>query len=108
MTMAYAKPLPMPHPDTREFWEAARRHEIALQQCASCGEFRHPPSPVCPRCHSWESTWTRVGENGRVESWLVVHHVVLPAFVEDAPYVVAVVALDDAPGIRLTTNIVDC
>ena len=104
----YAKPLPVSTAETVEFWEAARRHEIALQRCSGCGEFRHPPLPVCPRCHSWEFTWTTVGGGGKVESWIVVHHVVYPAFAPDAPYNVALVSLDDCPNVRLTTNIVGC
>lgn len=104
----YTKPLPQPNPETEEFWKAAQRHEIALQQCTACGEFRHPPLPVCPQCHSWDFTWEKASEKGKVESWIVVHHVVYPAFLPDAPYNVALVSLDNYPYIQLTTNIVGC
>ena len=104
----YAKPVPDANAETAEFWDAAKRHEIALQRCGGCGEVRHPPLPVCPKCHSWEFAWRVVGGEGKVESWIVVHHVVYPAFAPDAPYNVALVSLDDCPNVRLTTNIVGC
>ena len=32
----YKKPLPHPTEVTRPFWEAAKRHELQIQQCRSC------------------------------------------------------------------------
>ena len=54
----YAKPLPRVTADNRPFWEAARRHQLALQRCAECGRFRYPPAPVCPECLSERAEWT--------------------------------------------------
>ena len=102
----YAKPLPQRLPDTSAFWEAAERHEIALQTCADCATVRHPPGPLCPSCHSWQFRWQVFPGEGTVVSWTVVHHVVYPAFAADAPYVVARVALDDCPSVLLTTNLI--
>ena len=55
--MSDAKPLPRITADNRPFWEAARRHELALQRCDDCARFRYPPAPVCPECLSERATW---------------------------------------------------
>ncbi len=46
---------------------------------------------------------------GTVYSYVVVHHVTIPAFAGDVPYVIAHVTLDGTDGdVRMTTNIRDC
>src|SRR5690349_23737047 len=50
-------------PRTKPFWDAAREHRLVLLQCASCGEFRHPPRPICPYCASFDGQWTRSEEH---------------------------------------------
>jgi hypothetical protein len=98
-------PLPAITDDTRPFWEACRRRELVVQRCTACGAFRHPPSPVCWRCRRFEHEWVRSAGRGVVFSHAVVHR----AFGADVavPYVVALVTLDDAPGVRLVSNLVD-
>jgi hypothetical protein len=43
-----------------------------------------------------------------VYSFTIVRHPVTPELSDSVPYVVAVIELDDAPGARLFTNIVEC
>lgn len=104
-------PAEMPRPaitrDSAGFWEACRRHELAIQRCADCGTFRHPPEPCCHRCRSFAFTWQPVSGRGRIFSFAVVHRPFLPALEKHVPYTVIVVALDDAPGVRIVSNLVD-
>jgi uncharacterized OB-fold protein len=102
----YAKPLPEPNVDTKEFWEAAREHVLKLQQCAACGAFRYYPRPICPECMSLEFRWERVSGRGRVYTYTVIHRAPHPGFREDVPFVMAVVKLEEGP--RMLTNIVGC
>ena len=109
MVTGYAKPLPAPDADTRPYWEACKAHELRAQRCSSCGTFRWPPRGLCPNCRSWESTWEKLPGTGIVSSYVVVHHVVVPAFADDAPYVLAQVTLDGTDGlVRMTSNVIDC
>jgi hypothetical protein len=96
-----------PSPDTAPFWDACRRRELRFQRCRSCGRFRHPPLPGCPHCGSTEVEWVRVGGRGRVFSYTVIHHPSLPALAEHVPYNVVLVEFDDAPGVRLISNLID-
>jgi uncharacterized OB-fold protein len=88
------------------FWEAARRGELVMQGCSSCGRLRFPPRPMCPHCQSTEVTWSPVSGRGTVWSFVVPHPPLLPDYAELAPYNVIVVALDEDPTLRLVGNLV--
>jgi uncharacterized OB-fold protein len=61
---------------------------------------------MCPVCRAVDATWDRMSGRGRVWSWVVAHPPLLEAYAAVAPYVVAVVELDDDPAIRLVGNVV--
>jgi len=98
----YTKPLPKPSPTSSPFWEAARKHELKLQQCESCRKFIYYPRDRCPHCFSDRLAWKRVSGRGKVHSYTVVRRASARSF-GDAPYVLAIVELDEGP--RMTTNI---
>jgi uncharacterized OB-fold protein len=100
-------PRPVPDPDVSSapFWEAAARHELVLQTCASCGTIRHPPRPMCAVCNSMEYTFEQASGRGRIWSWVIAHAPVLPSFAEKVPYNVVVVELDE--GVRMVGNLLD-
>ena len=54
MTTEYKKPLPRPLSTelTKPFWEAAKRHELAMPRCQKCDKFFFYPREECPRCAS--------------------------------------------------------
>ena len=101
----YARPLPRITPDNRPFWEAARRHQLALQRCEECGRFRYPPAPVCSACLSERAAWTPVSGRGTLSTFVVVHQRYFPSFADETPYNVVQVELDEGP--RLTANLVE-
>jgi uncharacterized OB-fold protein len=105
--ISFSKPLPLQDADQQPYWDAANRHELALQKCTSCGEFVHPPGPGCPWCGEGEFTWVNLGNeiSGSVYSFIVVHRAFLQSFVDDVPYVIALIDVDGAPGIRITGNV---
>jgi uncharacterized OB-fold protein len=99
----YIKPLPKPSPTSRPFWDAAKRHELQLQRCGACGRYIYYPRDRCPKCFSDQLAWNRVSGRGKLYSYTVVRRASSRHFA-DAPYVLAIVELDEGP--RLTTNIV--
>jgi len=101
-------PVPVAEPTTATFWEGCAARELRIQRCASCGTFRHPPVPVCSHCRSFDDTWEVSRGDGRIFSFIVVHHSVFPATNDAVPYNVAVVELDDCGGVLVTSNVVDC
>jgi uncharacterized OB-fold protein len=100
---------PRPHPYFNEVsaghWEAAQQRRLAIQQCAACGTFMHYPSALCINCQSADLGFTDVSGLGTVYSFAIVRHNFHPAFIP--PYVIALIDLDDAPGVRMYTNILE-
>ena len=99
----YHKPLPKPSPTSRPYWEAARRHELQLQQCGACKAYIYYPRERCPHCMSDNLEWERVSGRGKLYSYTVVRRASSRSFA-DAPYVLAIVELDEGP--RMTTNMI--
>lgn len=93
----YLKPLPVPNEDSVPFWEAAKRHELSLQQCKACSAFRFPPAPLCPECNVMGGDWTRVKGKGKIYSFVVFHRAYHKGFEGQIPYAVALVELDEGP-----------
>lgn len=98
---APARPLPVPNADTAPFWEGCARGELRLQRCTACGAAQLPPRVVCAACHGGSLTWEVASGRGRVASHTRVHRPPSSAFKAEAPYVVALVALEEGPRIML-------
>lgn len=104
--MIEGAPLPEVDADSAPFWEGTAAGELRMQACASCGRYRFPPRPMCPWCRSVGVGWSKLSGRGTVWSFAVPHPPLLPAFADLAPYVVAVVALEEDPTLRLVGNLV--
>jgi uncharacterized OB-fold protein len=92
---------------TEPFWVAAAEHRLVVPRCQSCGTFRMPPSPFCYVCQSQGIDWVQQTGDGRVYSYTIIHHAVVPLMRDALPYVVVVVELPDAGGVRVVSNLVD-
>ena len=109
MAAPYAKPLPTTDVDSLPFWEGCQAHELRAQRCAGCRRLRWPPQAFCPECHSWEFEWVKLGETGKVYTYVVVHYVSVPAFQDDVPYVIAHITIDGTDErVRLMSNVIGC
>ena len=93
---------------TQFFWDAAKERKLAIQRCDDCEYYIHWPQVRCPRCQSERLSSAEVSGRGKVYSFCVVHHVFSPIFADAVPYSLAIVELDEQPGLRMLTNIVDC
>ncbi len=100
------RPLPELTPATAWFWTSGADGRLRVQGCTECSTMVHPPTPICPVCRSraWEPT--PVSGRATVVGYTVNQHQWHPYF--EPPYVIAVVALAEDPGVRLTTTIVGC
>lgn len=105
MTQLSPKPLPIPSPETRPYWEGCREHELRLPYCRSCGQFFFYPRPFCPHCFSWEVEWRKASGRGRLYTYAIQYRAWHPAWRGDVPYVSAIVELEEGP--RLFTVLVD-
>jgi len=97
-----ARPEPKPTPETAHFWEGTAQGELRLQRCRACTRAYFPPQPFCPRCANDDIEVVRASGHGTLHSY-VINHRAAPGFT--APYVIAVVELEEGP--RLLTNLVE-
>jgi uncharacterized OB-fold protein len=98
--------LPRVTESNSPFWTGGAEAELRIQRCQDCHEFLHPPAVICPVCHSKRLEFEVVSGRATVFTFSVNYQPWMPG--PELPYVVAIVALDDAAPVRLTTNIVNC
>jgi len=96
-----ARSVPVPTPETAHYWDGTARGELLLQRCRACATTYFPPQPFCPACVRDDIEIVRASGRGTLYSY-VVTHLAAPGF--EAPYVIAVVELEEGP--RLLTNLV--
>jgi len=102
--MTYAKPIPAITPEMRPFYDAAKRHELRVQRCTSCGTHRFPARAICSECLCTEAEWVAVSGRGEIFSFNVMHQVYHPGFAAEVPYAVVIVKL--AEGAKMVSNLV--
>ncbi|MFI6309676.1 Zn-ribbon domain-containing OB-fold protein [Nocardia fusca] len=87
------------------FWSGGQDGGLYLQRCHTCGAWAHPPFPRCRVCKSEDVGPQRASGRGTVYSFTVNHQPWAPDLA--VPYIIAVVAPEEAPELRLYTNIVE-
>jgi acetyl-CoA acetyltransferase/uncharacterized OB-fold protein len=105
-TSPTGRPLPQPTLASAGFWAAGADGVLHVQRCVECSTYQHPPMPRCRSCRSEKVQLAPVSGTGVVVGCTVNHQPWLATL--RPPYVVAIVALDEDDGVRLTTNIVNC
>jgi len=98
----WTKPLPAPDPLSAHYWEAAARGHLLIQRCPDCGQRQHYPRALCLRCGGTPE-WEEASGRGTVYTFTVVRQNGAPGFVDETPYVVAMVELEEGP--RLMGNV---
>jgi uncharacterized OB-fold protein len=99
-------PLPPDDPLTSFFWEAARRHELQILRCQSCGTYIHMPRPICRNCQSFDLAPERMSGRAQLYSWTQTFKPFHPYFVERVPYIITTVTLVEQEGLQLMSNLV--
>lgn len=101
-------PLPLPMADMLDapFWEATRRHELVVQRCSACGTWQWGPEWICYVCHELNPAFVPTDAVGVIYSWQRVWHPVHPALRDHVPYIVLLVELPQAGGVRMLGNLV--
>ncbi|HIE4194953.1 MULTISPECIES: Zn-ribbon domain-containing OB-fold protein [Burkholderia] len=101
-----ATPLPIPvaNADSQPYWDAARERRLLIRKCKACGTTHFMPRYLCPSCWSDQIEWVESSGAGHVHSFTIIWRAPLASFGAHAPYVVALIDLDEGP--RMLTNIV--
>ena len=106
MTGPSGRPLPLLTMQNEFFWTSGADGRLRVQECESCAALIHPPQPICRYCRGARLGVRVVSGFATLIGFTVSHRFSLPGL--PAPYVVAQVALEDDPRVRLTTNAIGC
>ncbi len=98
-------PQPAVDPDTAGFWAATARGELALCRCQVCRTWLQPPMERCRVCGG-PTAYEQVTGDGTIYSFIVVNRPSTSGYAEQVPYAVALVELDEQPGLRLSARLV--
>jgi hypothetical protein len=98
-------PLPRPNPTTKPFWDAAKQHRLLLPRTKE-GQVFFYPRALAPGTLAPPAEWIEASGRGTVYSFTVDRRGTAPAFAAKAPYVIAIIELEEGP--HMTSNIVDC
>lgn len=82
-------------PLSEPYFNAAKEGKLCLQQCLACHQHQFYPRSLCVHCGADHLEWVEVSGWGRIASFTVVRRGISPAY--PAPYVVALVDLDEGP-----------
>jgi uncharacterized OB-fold protein len=91
-------------PHEAPFWDGLRAGVLRMQYCARCDRWQFPPLLRCGGCGR-AVAWLPVCGHGTIWSVTEIHPPVLPAFAPLTPYLVALVELDESPGLRIVGNL---
>lgn len=97
--------MPIPDPETIEYWEACKDHKLVIQKCAHCHKFRFYPQNICPFCESNQFEWIEASGRGHIFSFSVIYRTATKAFANHAPYILALVELDER--VRMMSQIIE-
>jgi uncharacterized OB-fold protein len=98
--------LPALNERNRFFWQSGADGKLRFSQCCACGYYIHPSAPICAQCKSRDISPAEVSGRATVLTFTINRQVWQAGL--EAPFVVAIVEMEEQEGLRLTTNIVNC
>lgn len=101
----YDRPLPQPDPLTQPFWDSLKAHALKLQRGKTSGRWVCYPRAFMPGDLEEELEWQPVSGRGTVFAFAIPSWHPNPAFKKQAPYVVALIELEE--GAKLLSNLID-
>ena len=102
----HALPLPTPNAESQAFWDACADGRLTLARCSACDAVQFPPQDSCTACGASTGEPSEASGRGTVFTFTVNHRAPGPAFAERAPYVIALIDLEEGP--RLMMNVINC
>lgn len=91
---------------SKPFWEAANEGRLVIQNCSSCNRLHHPPRTECDQCGSSDNfEWKQMSGKGKIYNYGVVYDCPIRVLQEDQPFNVAVIMLEEDPGIQMYSHL---
>ncbi|AQT80585.1 acyl dehydratase [Mycolicibacterium litorale] len=101
----FARPMPIPTPTAKPFWDALAEHRIRIQYSPSSDRYVFYPRVLAPGTLADDLQWREISGAGSLYTYTVAYRAVAPHFAADVPQLLAVVQWDEGP--RFSTEIVN-
>lgn len=85
------------------FWTGGAEGQLMIARCGDCDRRIHPPQLVCPNCLSENIAAEAASGSGTVLTYTINYQAWMPGLA--VPYALAIIALDDQPGVRITAQL---
>jgi uncharacterized OB-fold protein len=107
MTRWFPNSMPQPMADNASvpWWQAAAEHKLMVQRCTDCALQRLPAAPICSSCRSDGADWQEISGRGQLYTYTIVQRAMAADL--QLPFVIAVIDLEGAEGVRIISNMVD-
>ena len=100
------KQSPIPGDIDKPFWDACNREVLVVQNCKSCDRMQHPPKEKCGGCNSSDNLeWREMSGKRTISPYIVGHDTPVTILQAEQPFNVAVVKLDEDPGITMLSHL---
>ena len=103
--MEFVRPLPVPTPTSKPYWENLNDERLVMQRCQECQIWIFYPRSHCPGCLGSDIEWAEVDGKGVLYTFTVARQPTSPHFRKEMPQILAVVELTN--GVRLTTTLIN-
>ncbi|UCE10269.1 MAG: OB-fold domain-containing protein [Candidatus Thorarchaeota archaeon] len=90
-------------PTIEQYKQNIEEGDFQAYKCVGCGTIKAIPTGSCYSCGGNEMEWARVSGKGNLVSFTVIH-VAPEEFQDEAPYIVAIVELEE--GTRVSARLV--
>ncbi len=87
------------------YWEGTRNELLKVQRNPETGVYQWPPQWIAYDTQSFDLEWVEVEARGLIYSWTRVWHPIHPAMKDAVPYLIVVVELPHAGGVRMLGNL---
>lgn len=82
---------------SESWWEGIKQQELRYQSCRNCKKNWLPAIHCCPYCASENWMWEVSSGKGELYSWAVIHRAFNPAYMNEIPYTIVAVTLNEGP-----------
>ena len=91
---------------TKPHFDAANEGRLEIQNCSVCDRLQNPPQPACSQCKSADNLeWKVMSGKGKIYNYGVVYDCPVRLLQQDQPFNLAVITLDDDPGIQMYSHL---
>lgn len=102
-SLDFAGEVPEARGEEATYFDYCQQEELRIQRCSACSAYVFYPRSVCPTCFSRTLEWVLAKGTGVVHTFTVQHREP-SGFEGQAPYTVAMIALDE--GVLMMSRVV--